>query len=98
MLFFQILHIDNSHWITVSNMPLRKERNYINIYGRFTNGHISDALVHIICPFFKCKVSDSLSFHVVKVQRQPYLYDCGVFANSYATELTYGGDPACSRI
>ena len=42
--FIQILHVNNSHWITISNMPFKKESNSVYIYDSLTPGSISDSL------------------------------------------------------
>ena len=83
--------VNNSHWITVSNMPFKKESNYDSL----TPGSISDSLVHVVCSSFKCNSkTDTLHFDIMDVQWQRNDYDCGVFAIAYAMELAHGGDPA----
>ena len=57
---------------------------------------ISPTTKRVICSMVKSK-SDNLHFHLMNVQGQPNLYDCGVFAIAFATELAHTSDPVACR-
>ena len=72
--FIQILNIDRSHWIVVSNMPFNINSDSVFIYDSLLMT-ISDSLVNMVCSFFKCSSMDHLNF--------------GVFSIAFATECIW---------
>ena len=97
--FIQILHLKN-HWVTVSNVALRGNPDYmkdsVDIYDSGLSTHVSLETRKLICSFFKCE-QDVMNFDLINSQKQENCNDCGLFAIASATELVFGVDPAiCS--
>ena len=87
--FIQILNVERSHWIVVSNVGCKKA--VVNIYDSAYN-FLSLNTKKQICSLWQPS-SDQVEFQLVNVQRQPNSSDCGLFAIANATELAHGRDP-----
>ena len=87
--FVQILNVERSHWIVVSNVGCKKA--VVNIYDSAYN-FLSLNTKKQICSLWQPS-SDQVEFKLVNVQRQPNSSDCGLFAIANATELAHGRDP-----
>ena len=87
--FIQILNVQKSHWITVSNIGC--EVGTVRVYDRAYAFINLDTKLQI-CSFVRpaCR---TLTLLMPNVQRQPNGYDCGLFAIATATELALGRDP-----
>ena len=84
--FVQILHVHNTHWITVSNSSFgcgstSHFEDCVKIYDSASPSNVSLTLQNTICSIMKPKFS-MLTFEVVNVQSQMNSYDCGVFCYS----------------
>ena len=95
--FVQILHINGSHWITVSNSsfscgPTSSFTDCVKIYDSGSPSSISVEIQNMVCSMMKPK-SSMLTFEIVNVQSQSNSYDCGVFAIAFATEIAHGNNP-----
>ena len=93
--FIQILHINNSHWITVSNRNVKTGGLFsdsVSIYDSGRNVKISSSLIKTVCSFFKTR-SSTLCFDVMNIKGQSDSHNCGVYAIAFATELAYNCDP-----
>ena len=86
--FIQILNVERSHWIVVSNVGCKKA--VVNIYDSAYN-FLSLNTKQQICSLWQPS-SDQVEFQLVNVQRQPNSSDCGLFAIANATELAHGRD------
>ena len=94
--FIQILHINDSHWVVVSNADSKEGgyfRDTVCIYDSGSPYGISRYLKEVVCSFYKNDKVDHLRFDLMNVQAQPNGYDCGVFALACATEIAHGCDP-----
>ena len=97
--FIQILHVNNNHWITVSNIidvtkkthKIDAVRIYDSLYLQISLGTKED-----ICSFLR-PPKKTLMFDVMNIKAQPNSNDCGIFAIACATEIVHGFDPvACN--
>ena len=98
MPFIQVLHVNNNHWITVSNIRPNSDTVYpdsVCIY--YSNWSAKSSLGHTtrqhICSFLKSKAT-KLHFDIINVDKQVNGSDCGVYALAFATELAHGSDPS----
>ncbi len=93
--YVQILHINNNHWVTVSNINFfseKDERERMLIYDSLVPKKIDLDLKKQVCSFV-CPVSSNFRFDVINIMPQPNSYDCGIFAIANATELLHGKNP-----
>ncbi len=90
--FIQIVLIDRSHWIVVSNIGC--DCGTVNVYDSLYNT-VTLKTICQICAFWKCPTKFG-TFRLVNIQRQPNSSDCGLFAISSATELVHGKNPILS--
>lgn len=93
--FIQILHVDGSHWITVSNIDINNDSVYsdaVTIYDSGFPANVAVITKKAICSIMKPK-ADMLRFDLANLQVQPNGSDCGLFAIASATELVHGCDP-----
>ena len=88
--FVQILHVQASHWITVSNIYCKK--NEVVIYDSLFMG-LSLRTKLQICSIVKMFDLSSIKFLISNMQQQNDSSSCGLFAIAAATELTHGLDP-----
>ena len=88
--FVQILHINNNHWITVTDVG--REPGNVCIYDSM-HKYITLHCKKQICSFLKPK-QKVLNFCFVNMQSQTDSSSCGLFAIAVATALTYGIDPS----
>ena len=91
--FVQVLHVSESHWLTVSNISLAKTKDRILVYDSSLPTSLKLPTKKAICSIVK-PATDIFNFDIVDVQRQPNLVDCGVFALAFATEIVHGCSPA----
>jgi len=93
--FIQIINVNYSHWICVSNVFASK-RGHMTIYDSMAPGKMSPHLVRSLARllFFEGK---EIVIDWAAVQRQRGSSDCGVFAIAFATELCWGFNPS-SRV
>ena len=98
--FIQILHINDNHWICVSNISFRgsgMQKDSVDVYDSlFYNSRstfVKFSTRKLICSFFKSP-SDVMTFDLVNIKLQDDDYNCGLFAIACATELAFGSDPA----
>ena len=90
--FVQVLHVSDSHWITVSNIGCRSDSVYV-----FDSAY---AFIDMdgkkqVCSLMK-PTGDVLFMDFVNIQHQGNGSDCGLFALACATDLVYGRDPFLS--
>ena len=91
--FIQIIHVNENHWVTVSNIKVPGDeifRESICIDDSLCSTSISNTAQKQICSFVRPQ-GKSLQFDLMNTQDS--LNDCGLFAISYATELVYERDP-----
>ena len=89
--FIQFLHVNDNHWITVSNVG-ELETNSVNIHDSLGMKPSSDT-VNKIAQYMKSD-SECLTLKVQPTQQQENGYDCGVMAIAYGTSLAYNQDPS----
>ena len=89
--FVQILHINNNHWITATDVGC--EPGNVYIYDSM-HQYITLNCKKQICSFLKPK-QKVLNFCLINMQSQTDSSSCGLFAIAVATALTYGIDPSC---
>lgn len=86
--FIQPVHVQDNHWITVSNIDVKQKSHYrdgVCVYDSGLGPHISKSTKEIICQFVK-PTSEYLIFDTINIQSQPNLSDCGLYAIACATE------------
>ena len=90
--FVQVLHVSNSHWITISNIGCGSDS--VNVFDS------AYALIDMdgkkqVCSLMKPS-GDVLFMDFVNIQHQGNGSDCGLFALACATDLVYDRDPFLS--
>jgi len=96
--FVKTLHVNGSHWITVSNSSSgcgsssSCYKDCIKIYDSASPSVVCLEVQTMVCSIMKPK-SSTLTFDVVNVQSQINSYDCGMFAIAFATEIAHGNTP-----
>lgn len=93
--FIQILHVNESHWITISNVG-KGARNMVYIYDSMSPSSVPLDLQLVICSILKPQTR-TVSFGVVDVLSQTNGVDCGLYAIAFATDLVHGEDPVNSH-
>ena len=88
--FVQILHINNNHWVTVTDVGC--EPGHVYIYDSM-HQYITLNCKKQICSFLKPR-QKVLKFCFVNMQSQTDSSSCGLFAIAVATAITYGKDPS----
>ena len=86
--FIQFLHVNGSHWLTISNIG--EPKGVVNIYDSLLMKPSAETL-NKIAQFVK---SGTLTVKVKSVQRQVNSYDCGIFAIAFGTSLLHDEDPS----
>ena len=89
--FVQVLHINENHWITVSNIGCLP--NYINIFDSLPHTGLSaQARIQISCLLSTKEAIITSAYQCV--QQQHGTQDCGLFSLAFATSLCFGENPA----
>ena len=88
-IFVQVIHVKDTHWLTVSNVGC--DASTVTIYDSLP-ATVGDRLQKHVCHFWKCEGKQA-TFQVANIRRQPNVFDCGLFALASATDLAYGNDP-----
>ena len=93
--YVQVLHVSNSHWITVSNVNILNapEFDSVFVYDSMLPTKVDMNIKKQVCSLAKHSCS-TLNFNIVNVMAQTNSYDCGLFALANITEIIYGHDPA----
>ena len=86
--FFQVLHVNNNHWICVAG----NTNNDVSVYDSM-DGNLSKDMAHVIARIVKCE-DEELIVKLMLVQHQTNSNDCGLFASSFATDFAGGIDPS----
>lgn len=84
--FIQMVYVDPSHWICVSNIGC--DKGYV---GRLW---LDDKYPWSCATILKSQNNDSIGINVVNVQPQIGGADCGLFAAAVATDLCFDIDPS----
>ncbi|CAM1331910.1 SPP1 (predicted) [Pycnogonum litorale] len=87
--FIQFFNMENTHWITVSNV--NSHFGEVNIYDSLTSTLKRDA-VSEICGFVKSK-TNTLKLNFKNVDQQTDASSCGIYAVAFAVTLATGRDP-----
>ena len=91
--FIQIIHIERSHWIVVSNSGCCEGclKAYDSLYNT-----LSLRTKKQICLILEVAKVNEVTLQMPNIQRQPNASDCGVFAIAFSTEIFHGKDPMLS--
>ena len=84
--FVQVLHVSNSHWITISNIGCGSDS--VNVFDSAYAFIDMDGKKQV-CSLMKPS-GDILIMDFVNIQHQGNGSDCGLFALACATDLVYG--------
>ena len=98
--YIQVLHVDDNHWITVSNIDVGQDTavaDIVFVYDSLLSPKMNLKTKKQVCSLARPS-SRTITFDIVNVMGQTNSYDCGLFALVYATELAYGNDPARSPV
>ncbi len=93
--FIQVIHADECHWITVSNINVSTKSEFSDAVVIYDSSHypsVSISTKKAICSLVQPK-SDVLLFDVANCMSQTNGSDCGLHAIASATELAHGFDP-----
>ena len=96
--YIQVLHVDDNHWITVSNIDVGQDTavaDIVFVYDSLLSPKMNLKTKKQVCSLAKPS-SRTITFDIVNVMGQTNSYDCGLFALANATELAYENDPARS--
>ena len=87
--FFQVLHNDYNHWLTISTIEAAKDEVFVfdSMYASLLT-----KVKHQI-PALLATRSKTIKLSFVDVQKQSGEYDCGLFALAFATALVNGISP-----
>ena len=102
ILFIQLLHVNNNHWVVISNIDLRNpEYGHCHSVQCYDSGlalRVGSQTKRSICSLLKCPAKE-ITIELMNVEGQVNLFDCGVYALACATELAFEGDPVqCSWV
>lgn len=89
--FIQILHKDDSHWITVSNIATA-ETGAVSIYDSLNDYNVPFDMKKIIAGLIISK-KPCILLRQEDVPLQGDFTSCGLFAIAFATSLCFGQDP-----
>ena len=89
--FVQVLHVSNSHWLTVANIGYPK--GHVNVYDSIPSGDIPGRTKMQIAAIL-CTEEQNITVHFPVVQSQKGGSDCGLFALAFAATLCVGENPA----
>ena len=89
--FIQILHKEDSHWITVSNIATG-ETGAVCIYDSLNDYNVPFAMKRIIAGLIISK-KPCIPLRQEDVPLQGDFTSCGLFAIAFATSLCFGQDP-----
>lgn len=87
--FIQILNINQSHWLTISNIGCSSSS--IKVYDSL-GGRLPNTTKKVIADILQCK-KKNIAVIYEDAQEQVGSSDCGCFAIAYATTLCHGEDP-----
>lgn len=90
--FVQVLHVSDSHWITISNIGCTSDS--VSVFDSAYAFIDMDGKKQV-CSLMK-PTGDVLFMEFVNIQHQGNGSDCGLFALACATDLAYGRDPFLS--
>ena len=93
--FVQILHNNNFHWVTVSN--LNSKHGAIDYYDSLFHGRIRDHVKLQICNIYKSENS-LLQINIRSCQQQTNGVDCGIYAVANAFYILSGTDVSNIKI
>ena len=82
----QILHIDDNHWITVTNCNMATCKSCNNRVLIFDSKLPKKVSLQQVCSFAR-PTSESFQFDVMNIMSQPNSYDCGIFSIANAIEI-----------
>ena len=88
--FIQVLH-ENNHWVTVSS-PTESATSVVYLYDSSQKESLNKNLVKQIARLRKSKDAE-LRIISKAVQHQGNVYDCGIFATAFATDIEYNHKP-----
>lgn len=88
--FIQILHINSSHWITISTIGCQKGE--VIVYDSRYSSLTLKTKLQIAC-IMKGFNLMTLKFLIANSHQQNDSCSCGLFAIAAATELSHGSDP-----
>ena len=94
--YVQILHVNNNHWVMVSNIDPSLDnvvKDRVLIYDSLVPKKICQDIKRQICSFTR-PVSNKFMFDVMNVMPQVTSYDCGLHAIASATEILHGRNPS----
>ncbi len=90
--FVQIINVNNSHWLTVSNIGCPK--GTVNIYDSVSSNSLSAHTVKVIAGILFVTDLKKITVNYIDVQTQSNCSDCGVFSLAFVTSLCHGEDPS----
>ena len=90
--FVQLLNVNNSHWLTVSNIGCPK--GTINVYDCLSNSGLSTHTIKVIAGIFFVTDLRKITINYIDVQTKSNCSDCGVFSLAFGTSLCQGEDPS----
>ena len=93
--YVQLLHANDNHWITVSNIDFYAKKGIQDralIFDSCVPMKIGHNVKMQICAFVR-PATDVFRFDVLNIMPQHNSYDCGLFAIANATALLHGTNP-----
>ena len=89
--FVQILHVSNSHWLTVSNIVC--PNGHVNVYDSIPSGDITGRTkMQIAAILFTDEKKITIDFPAVQIQNGGS--DCGLFVLAFTAILCEGENPS----
>ena len=96
--FIQVLNVNDTHWVTVSNILAqgRHLNDAVYIFDSIRSSKVAATIKAQICSIMRPGVP-KLDLLLVDMDRQVNCNDCGLHAVASATELAFGMDPALCK-
>lgn len=92
--FIQIFHVNDNHWVTVSNVR-NVELDALTVYDSKSRDSMSIDFQEQICSLVRPRFGKVI-LDIARVELQENDNDCGVYAIAFATELVLNHDPVLS--
>ena len=83
--YVQIIHDGPLHWLTASNLFCHD--NCVDIFDSLSTS------VSIQAASLMMSQKHTITINMINCHRQKGVYDCGLYAVAYATDLCFGNDP-----
>lgn len=82
---------DHGHWFTIFR---KQNTNIIKVYDSLNRRRLSYNMKQCILKLYRSTENQIFQFEYIRVQQQPELISCGVFAIAFFIDIIHGNDPS----